>query len=144
VFGLLNGDKPALPASRKNCRLRRDALRVIAEGLMKVGKLANSAVDLVGAFRVIAGVHVGFHRLKDNRRKPLGLRVNGLTADDDNFGVTRDSARRADDMFELRTIHKWRCVQCRSERRQRGWTGGAGSRVRIVRSEIARSDRLSR
>src|SRR5439155_8420235 len=34
-------DKPALPASRKNCRLRRDALRVIAEGLMTVGKLAN-------------------------------------------------------------------------------------------------------
>jgi hypothetical protein len=107
------GNKPAVPASRENGGLRGNTLRVIAEGLMKVGKLANCAIDVVSAFGMIAGVHVGLHRLKDNRRKPDVLRVDYLTADDDEFAVTRDSARGADYMFELKTIHKWPAAQHR-------------------------------
>ena len=55
---------------------------------MKSRKLANGKVNIVGAFGVVTGIHVGFFRYVSNRGKPHVLRVNGLTADD-YFGVIR-------------------------------------------------------
>jgi hypothetical protein len=60
---------------------------------VKRRKLANGKVNIVGAFGVVTGIHVGFFRYVSNRGKPHVLRVNGLTADD-YFGVIRDSASR--------------------------------------------------
>lgn len=81
-------------------------MRVIAVRRVKRRKLANSGVDLVGPFGVVARINVRLRRPKGNRRKPHLLRVNGLTANDDDLGIIRDLAGRADDMFELNTIHR--------------------------------------
>jgi len=60
---------------------------------------------------IVAYIHIGIFRQICDWGKVLPLRVNGLTADDDNFGVTGNSARRADDVFELSAIHRWPGVQ---------------------------------
>src|SRR5271167_1816890 len=115
-------------------------MRVVAVRFVKGRKLPNGRVDVVGAFGVVAWIHVGFRRLERNGRKLHILRVNRLTADDHDLGVIRDLARCADDMFELNTIHKWCGARIPSEAPRTGWTGEAGSRVPSVPRGIARPD----
>ena len=67
-----------------------------------------------------------------NRRKPHLLRVNSLTADDDDFGIIRNSARGADDMFELSTIHKRLGAPPPSKCPRTGWIGEDGLLARNV------------
>ena len=100
-----------LPARRKDSCIDLDAVRVIPVRLMKNRKFANGKINIVGEFRVITRIHIGIFRQIGDWGKVHLLGVNGLTADNDDFGVTGDSARRADDVFELSTIHRWRGVQ---------------------------------
>src|SRR5271165_3015818 len=115
-------------------------MRVVAVRFVKGRKLPNGRVDVVGAFGVVAWIHVGLCRLERNRRELHVLRVNRLTTDDYDLGVIRDLARRADDRFELNTIHKWCRARLPSKSRRTGLTGEVGSRVRSVPRGIARPD----
>ena len=55
---------------------------------------------------MVARIHVRFRRPERYGRKLLRLRVDRLTADDDNLGVTRDLTGGRNNMFELNTIHR--------------------------------------
>jgi len=81
---------------------------------MERRKFAHCRVDLLGTLRIVARIHVRFVRLEGNRRQLHGLRVNGLAADDDDLGITRDLTGGPNDMFELSAIHKWRGVRVQS------------------------------
>jgi hypothetical protein len=83
-----------------------DAVPVITVRVVERRKLSDGSVNLVGAFGMVARIHICFVRLKGNRRQFHALRVDGLTADDDDLGITRDLACRPDGMFELSAIHK--------------------------------------
>jgi hypothetical protein len=54
-----------------------------------------------------------------------------LAADNNDLDITRDLARRADDMCELHTIHKLPCARLRSEGLRTGWTAEGAPRVPI-------------
>ena len=69
-------------------------------------RYARRRVDFLGALGMVAWIYVRLVRLESNRRQLHRLRVNGLAADDDNLGITRDLTGSPDDMFELSTIHK--------------------------------------
>lgn len=79
-------------------------MRVITVRLVKLRKFANIRVDQISTLGMVARIY--FKRLKGNRRKLFRLRVDRLTANNNDLGVTRDLTGRANNMFELNTIYR--------------------------------------
>jgi hypothetical protein len=81
-------------------------LRVVAERLVKCGKLTDGPIDELPAFRFVLGIDVGFvgtQHLFGGIRK---LRENGLTPDDNQLIVVGNSRRRADEVLEVSPLHE--------------------------------------
>jgi hypothetical protein len=135
VFGLEIGSR-VFPRRGKGRGFRRNPMRVVAMRLMKGREFADGRVYIIRTLRVIAWIHIGFQRLKNRRGELQILRVDGLTADYHDLGVTRYLAGRADDMFELRTIQKWLDARRPSGCRRKGWIVGGGLLSRIVQPGI--------
>jgi hypothetical protein len=94
-------DEALLPASRSACRLRPNAMGVIAKGAMKLRAIAKGAVDEIGCSRITERVDVGLQRLQHRTRRRGKRAEDCLAAHDDEFALAGDVRRRGDEVLKF-------------------------------------------
>ena len=99
---ILDWHEPTLPARGQDGGLRAHSVDVESVGLMKQRELSECAVDCFGPLWVVARKNVHLARPQQVIRRIRKLPEHRLAADDDQFVILGNVARRANRVLQLR------------------------------------------
>src|SRR5689334_21439472 len=100
-----NGGRTVSPSCWQRGRLGTHAVRVIAEGLVKRGSLADGAIDQIARMLVSRSVEIELFGHGDLIGRIGHSTEDGLTADDHPLVAAGDRSRGPEDVLHLIAVH---------------------------------------